>query len=202
MNTIVASFTRRHVPPRCSRITDSRPIAEKESPRLFFCNRDWGNSCTGSSTTCNTTSNPPINQHLRAVDLDYRPITIGNDPQGYSRNIAWDRANRITAITVPNSGGRTPAPLITVPGVVNALSLNQAFAYDQLDRLTNFNAGQAGATTLATGMALLPTEQFSYDAIGNRLARTTTAPGTSTNQTANYGRNKGVRSFIITLRQL
>jgi RHS repeat-associated protein len=156
---------------------------------------DWGNTCTGSSTTCNTTSNPLINQHLRAFDLDYRPITIGNDPQGYSRNIAWDRANRITAITTPSGA--------TIPGIVNANSLNQAFAYDQLDRLTQFNAGSAGATTLAAGMALLPTEQFSYDAIGNRLTRTTTAPGTSTNQTANYAypnlsTTSGTKSHTLT----
>jgi RHS repeat-associated protein len=145
---------------------------------------DWGNSCpinaATNPVTCSTTSatNPMLNQHARFFDLDYRPTTIGNDPEGYSRNIAWDRANRIAAITTPSGA--------TMPGIVNANSLNQAFAYDQLDRLTNFNAGIANATTLATGMALLPTEQFSYDAIGNRLSRTTTAPGTSTNQTANY----------------
>ncbi|MGL5005316.1 MAG: hypothetical protein ACRDAM_20520, partial [Casimicrobium sp.] len=102
----------------------------------------------------------------------------GNDPQGYTRNIAWDRANRITGITVPSGN--------TVPGITNANSLNQAFAYDQLDRLTQFNAGVANATTLATGMALLPKETFTYDAIGNRLSRATTPPGSSTVSTANY----------------
>jgi RHS repeat-associated protein len=256
-NAVSASFTRRHLPPRCSRITTSRPNGSKTCPRTVFDSFvttyqysangqlrsmtypsgqtiaytygtpssnnpgkitslmlnptgynatsnggntptggvniltsadykpfgpnegwDWGNTCTGSSTTCNATSNPPINQHLRSFDLDYRPSFIGNDPQGYSRNIAWDRANRITAITTPSGA--------TIPGIANANSLNQAFAYDQLDRLTNFNAGTAGATTLATGMALLPTEQFSYDAIGNRLTRTTTPPGSSTASTANY----------------
>jgi RHS repeat-associated protein len=121
---------------------------------------------------------PIVNQHLRDFDLDYRPIMIANDPEGYNRQINWDRANRITSISVPTN--------TTIPGIANANSLNQAFAYDQLDRLTQFNAGQAGATTLATGMALLPNEQFTYDAIGNRLSRTTTAPGTTTNQTANY----------------
>jgi hypothetical protein len=140
---------------------------------------DWGNSCPINTATnpvrCSTTSvtNPMLNQHARFFDLDYRPTTIGNDPEGYSRNIAWDRANRITAITTPSGA--------TIPGIINANSLNQAFAYDQLDRLTNFNAGIANATTLAAGMALLPTEAFSYDAIGNRLSRTTTAPGTSIN---------------------
>jgi RHS repeat-associated protein len=140
---------------------------------------DWGNSCdTATPATCTTSSTPRINQHLRQFDQDYRPITIASDPEGYNRQINWDRANRITAITIPSG--------ITVPGIVNANSLNQAFAYDQLDRLTQFNAGTAGDTTLATGMALLPNEQFTYDAIGNRLSRTTTAPGTTTNQTANY----------------
>jgi hypothetical protein len=139
---------------------------------------DWGNSCdTSNAATCTTTSTPRINQHLRQFDQDYRPSTIGSAPEGYNRQIDWDRANRITAITIPSG--------ITVPGIVNANSLNQAFAYDQLDRLTNFNAGIANATTLATGMALLPNEQFSYDAIGNRLTRTTTPPGSSTQSTAN-----------------
>jgi RHS repeat-associated protein len=280
-NAVSASFTRRNLPPRCSRISHSRPIASKTVPRTVFDaivydqfgritsktqvttgatnpNRvvtyqysangqlrsmttpsgqtiaytygsptgpnpgkitaimlnptgytatsnggnlptggvnvltnsdykpfgpnegwDWGNSCdTSNATTCTTTSTPRINQHLRQFDLDYRPITIASDPDGYNRHINWDRANRITAITIPSG--------ITVPGIVNANSLNQAFAYDQLDRLTQFNAGIANATTLATGMALLPNEQFTYDAIGNRLSRTTTAPGTTTNQTANY----------------
>jgi RHS repeat-associated protein len=246
-NAASASFARRHVPPRCSRITSSRPNGSKTGSRTVFDSFvttdqystngqlrsmttpsgqtiayaygaptssnpgkitatsnggntptggvnvltqadykpfgpnegwDWGNTCTGSSTTCNTTSNLPINQHLRSFDLDYRPITIGNDPQGYSRNIAWDRANRITAITTPSGA--------TIPGIVNANSLNQAFAYDQLDRLTQFNAGQTGATTLATGLALLPNENFTYDAIGNRLSRATTPPGSSTQSTANY----------------
>jgi hypothetical protein len=145
-------------------------------------------SQTNSDTGAALASKPLLRQHARFFDRDYRPITIGNDPQGYYRDIAWDRANRITGITVPSGAA-------TIPGIVNANSLNQAFAYDQLDRLTQFNAGTAGATTLATGMALLPTEQFSYDAIGNRLTRTTTAPGTSTTQTANYA-IKGVR-FIF-----
>jgi YD repeat-containing protein len=127
----------------------------------------WGNHGTQPSGF----TTPIVNQHLRIFDLDYRPIGIQSDPEGYNRNIAWDRANRITSITVPTN--------ITVAGVTNANSLNQAFAYDQLDRLTNFNAGIANATTLATGMALLPSEQFTYDAIGNRLSRTTTAPGTT-----------------------
>jgi RHS repeat-associated protein len=156
---------------------------------------DWGNSCdTANAISCTPTSNPRINQHLRQFDIDYRPTLIASDPEGYSRLINWDRANRITGITVPSG--------ITIPGIANANSLNQAFTYDQLDRLTNFNAGVANATTLATGMALLPNEQFSYDAIGNRLSRTTIAPGTSTNQTANYAypnlsTTSGTKSHIL-----
>jgi hypothetical protein len=64
--------------------------------------------------------------------------------------------------------------------------VNQAFGYDALDRLTNFTPGVTGATTLATGLALLPKEDFTYDAIGNRLTRATTAPNATTTQTANY----------------
>jgi RHS repeat-associated protein len=136
---------------------------------------DWGNSGTS------LTSTPPINQHARFFDLDYRPTAIGNDPEGYTRNIAWDRANRITGITVPTTGAGS-----LVPGLANGQSLNQAFAYDTLDRLTQFNAGISGATTAATGLALLPTETFTYDGIGNRKSRTTQAPGSSTTQATNY----------------
>jgi RHS repeat-associated protein len=148
---------------------------------------DWGNSCplntTTNPATCSSTSttNPSLNQHARFFDLDYRPTTIGNDPEGYSRNIAWDRANRITAITVPTTGAGS-----LVPGIANGQSLNQAFAYDTLDRLTQFNAGVNGATTAATGLALLPTETFTYDGIGNRKSRITQAPGSSTTQATNY----------------
>jgi RHS repeat-associated protein len=139
---------------------------------------DWGNSCDTNLGTCNATSTPKINQHLRQFDQDYRPIQIASDPDGYNRSINWDRANRITAINVPSG--------ITIPGLANAQSVNQAFGYDALDRLTNFTPGVNGATTLATGLALLPKEDFTYDAIGNRLTRATTNPGSSTPNTANY----------------
>jgi RHS repeat-associated protein len=143
---------------------------------------DWGNSCNSATpATCTTTSSPPINQHARFFDLDYRPTTIGNDPEGYSRNIAWDRANRITGITVPTTGAGS-----LVPGIANGQSLNQAFAYDTLDRLTQFNAGVTGATNAATGLALLPKETFTYDGIGNRKSRTTQAPNSSTTQSTSY----------------
>jgi RHS repeat-associated protein len=123
----------------------------------------WGNSGTSLAST------PPLNQHLRIFDKDYRPTAISSDPEGYNRNITWDQANRITGITVPSG--------LTLPGVSNAASLNQAFAYDQLDRLTTFNAGISGATSAATGLGLLPAETFTYDGIGNRKSRTTQAPG-------------------------
>jgi hypothetical protein len=55
-----------------------------------------------------------------------------------------------------------------------------------LDRLTQFNAGVTGATTAATGLALLPTETFTYDGIGNRKSRTTQAPGATSTQATNY----------------
>jgi RHS repeat-associated protein len=132
----------------------------------------WGNS--GATLG----SSPPLNQHLRIFDKDYRPTAIASDPEGYNRNITWDQANRITGIKVPSG--------LTLPGITNASSLNQAFAYDQLDRLTTFNAGVNGATTLATGLGLLPTETFTYDGIGNRKTRTTQAPGTTTTQSTSY----------------
>jgi hypothetical protein len=139
---------------------------------------DWGNSCTGPAATCNATSSPPINQNVRAFDLNYRPITIGNDPEGYYRNLAWDRANRITGITIPSG--------VTVPGVLNSQTLNQAYAYDALDRLTQFNAGVSGAMSAAAGLALLPNETFTYDGIGNRKSRTTQAPGATSTQSTSY----------------
>jgi RHS repeat-associated protein len=140
---------------------------------------DWGNSCdTSNPATCTTSSTPRINQHLRQFDLDYRPIQIASDPEGYNRLINWDRANRIASINVPSG--------ITIPGITNAQSVNQAFGYDALDRLTNFTPGVTGATSLATGLALLPKETFTYDAIGNRLSRATQAPNATTTQTANY----------------
>nr|HPH69846.1 hypothetical protein [Kofleriaceae bacterium] len=128
-----------------------------------------------------------INQHLRVFDLDFRPVAISSDPQGYNRNLTWDQANRITGITIPG----TTTPSITVPGVANAFSLNQDFAYDELDRVTTFNAGVAGATTAANGMALLPKEVFTYDGIGNRKTRTTTAPGVTSTQSTSYTHTSG-----------
>ncbi|MCZ2136180.1 MAG: hypothetical protein LC098_12280 [Burkholderiales bacterium] len=126
-----------------------------------------------------------INQHLRLFDLDYRPTAISSDPEGYNRNIGWDRANRITDITVP--GTPNGAPTITIPGIANAMSVNQRYQYDALDRLTQFNAGYPGASTLATGQGLLPDEAFTYDAIGNRLTRSSTPPGGSAStSTATY----------------
>jgi RHS repeat-associated protein len=138
----------------------------------------WGNH---GSPVAN--SSPLINQHLRVFDLDYRPIAISSDPEGYNRNISWDRANRITDITVPGTTSGTPS--ITLPGLANAMSVNQRYQYDALDRLTQFNAGYPGASTLATGQGLLPDEAFTYDAIGNRLTRTSTPPGSSAS-TATY----------------
>ena len=132
----------------------------------------WGNSGTSLGSI------PPLNQHLRIFDRDYRPSAISSDPEGYNRNLTWDQANRITGITTPSG--------LTLPGISNAGSLNQAFAYDQLDRLTAFNAGVSGATSTATGQGLLPAETFTYDGIGNRKTRTTQAPGATATQATNY----------------
>ncbi len=150
---------------------------------------DWGNSCDPLLPTCAISGR--LNQHLRQFDLDYRPVAIANDPEGYNRQINWDRANRIANIVVPGTefdknGLPGGTPTITIPGIANALSVNQVFGYDNLDRLTQFAPGIPGATTLATGLALLPKEDFTYDAIGNRVTRATTAPGSATANTANY----------------
>ena len=101
---------------------------------------------------------------------------------GYDNN--GNQANRITAITVP--GTNAGVPTITIPGIANAMSVNQSYGYDQLDRLTQFTPGYPGATTAATGQAILPAEAFTYDAIGNRLSRAFTAPSASTASTASY----------------
>jgi RHS repeat-associated protein len=125
-----------------------------------------------------------INQHLRVFDLDFRPVAISSDPQGYNRNLTWDQANRITGITVPGTASGTAT--ISIPGVSNALSVNQAFLYDGFDRLMTTTFGKAGAATAAAGRALLPTETFSYDGIGNRLSRSTIAPGATSTQSTAY----------------
>ena len=135
----------------------------------------WGNHGTANSA---------INQHLRVFDLDYRPTAISSDPDGYNRDIKWDQANRITGITVPGTSGG--APTITIPGIGNALSVNQTYQYDALDRLTSMIPGNPTGTNAATGLAFLPKEQFSYDAIGNRMSRVTTPPGSTTASTATY----------------
>jgi YD repeat-containing protein len=100
----------------------------------------WGNH----GTLINGSS---INQHLRVFDRDYRPTVIASDPQGYSRSLVWDAANRI----VQQNDGAQVNP--------NA-ALSQSYGYDALDRLTGFTPG--------VGSALTP-QQFSYDPIGNRL---------------------------------
>ena len=134
----------------------------------------WGNHGNGSI----------INLHQRLFDLDTRPTSIASDPEGYNRDIKWDQANRITGITVP--GTSNGVPTITIPGITNAMSVNQAYQYDALDRLTSMIPGNPAGSNAATGLAFLPKEQFSFDAIGNRLSRATTPPGSTTAATATY----------------
>ena len=98
----------------------------------------------------------PLLRSRFVFDKDYRPTAIASDPEGYNRNLIWDQANRITGITVPSTSAG--APTITIPGVTNALSVNQAYQYDALDRLISVIPGKAGATTAAAGLALLPKE--------------------------------------------
>ena len=94
----------------------------------------WGNHGTNNSA---------IHQHLRVFDLDYRPTAISSDPEGYNRDLKWDQANRITGINVPGTSGG--APTITIPGISNAMSVNQSYGYDALDRLTQFTGGYPSA---------------------------------------------------------
>ena len=78
------------------------------------------------------------------------------DPMIFAASIApWWLALAV-AITVPGTAAGTPT--ITIPGVTNALSVNQAYQYDALDRLTSVIPGKVGATTAAAGLALLPKE--------------------------------------------
>jgi RHS repeat-associated protein len=108
----------------------------------------WGNHGTliaGSS----------VNQHQRVYDLDYRPIAIKSDPQGYTRNIQWDIANRI----VGQTDGASVNP---------SAALSQTYGYDNLDRLTSFTPGAGAAVT---------PQLFTYDAIGNRMKLQATATG-------------------------
>lgn len=146
----------------------------------------WGNDSNPAPGPATGNGVYTTHLHLRDFDADYRPVTIESylsteassefPTNGYVRNIIWDQSSRITAITVPGA----------IAGLSNGQSLNQAFAYDQLDRLTTFNAGVAGATTRDAGMALLPNEAFTYDGIGNRKTRATQAPGTTSTQSTSY----------------
>lgn len=98
-----------------------------------------------------------VNQHLRVFDRDFRPVVIASDPQGFSRSLTWDAANRI----LQQSDGAlvNPNP-----------ALSQTYGYDGLDRLNSFTPG-AGST--------LSPQQFSYDAIGNRQSLMLAAAGTA-----------------------
>ena len=93
-------------------------------------------------------SGSTINQHLRVFDRDYRPTVIASDPQGYSRSLSWDAANRIVQ---QNDGAQTNP----------SAALSQSYGYDALDRLIGFTPGPGSA---------LSAQQFSYDPIGNRLS--------------------------------
>ncbi len=119
----------------------------------------WGNHGTliGGST---------INQHQRVYDLDYRPIAIKSDPQGYSRNIQWDIASRL----IGQTDGASVNP---------AAALSQTYGYDNLDRLTSFTPG-AGSVTAP--------QVFTYDAIGNRATLQASASGVASTgaNTATY----------------
>ena len=100
--------------------------------------------------------------HLRVFDRDYRPVVIASDPQGYSRSLSWDAANRIVQ---QNDGAQTNL----------STALSQSYGYDALDRLTRFTPGVGGALT---------PQQFSYDPIGNRLSLKL-APDTTVSNAAN-----------------
>ncbi|MEP7182350.1 MAG: RHS repeat-associated core domain-containing protein [Betaproteobacteria bacterium] len=82
---------------------------------------------------------------FRDYDQDGRIQTweFRNGTSVLRRDVAWDNANRITAIADP----------------ANALN-NGAFGYDALDRLTAATVGSA-------------TRAYTYDAVGNRLSATT-----------------------------
>jgi RHS repeat-associated protein len=119
----------------------------------------WGNHGT-------LIAGSAVNQHQRLYDLDYRPIGIKSDPQGYSRNIQWDIASRII--------GQTDGAAVNP-----ATALSQTYGYDNLDRLTSFLPG-AGASALP--------QLFNYDAIGNRTTLQATATGVASSgaNTATY----------------
>ena len=101
---------------------------------------EWGSS---------TVANP--DGYSRSFDLDGRVVSynLGNPAgTGSVRTLAWDAANRIKAYTHVSGGAGT-----------NAALLNQAFEYDDLDRLSSFTAN---------GTA----QAYEYDANGNRTTAT------------------------------
>jgi len=87
----------------------------------------------------------------RSFDLDGRVVSynLGNPAgTGSVRTLAWDAANRIKTYTHVSNGAGT-----------NAALLDQAFEYDDLDRLRSF---------MANGTA----QAYDYDANGNRTTAT------------------------------
>jgi YD repeat-containing protein len=99
----------------------------------------WGNSTTTAPNT-----------YSRTFDLDGRVATYTLGPQGPSRlvrTLIYDAASRITAMK--HTGTDTSAAL--------PASFDQAFEYDNLDRLNKF-------------ISATQTQQYTYDATGNRTS--------------------------------
>lgn len=116
----------------------------------------WGNSTVDN-----------LNAYSRSFDLDGRMISynLGNPAgTGSMRTLALDAANRIKGYTHASSGVGT-----------NAALLDQAFEYDDLDRLRSF-------TAIGT------TQVYDYDANGNRT--TVTFGGTKYTNTIGATNNR------------
>jgi RHS repeat-associated protein len=116
--------------------TDLVPLLTDIVYRPFggVANWSWGNSTAAAQ-----------NIYTRKFDLDGRIVSFPLGHPGYSgvvRTLHYDAAGRITAITHSGSA--------------NAASLDQRYYYDDLDRLTGFEA---------EGTA----QSYNYDKNGNRI---------------------------------
>lgn len=96
-------------------------------------------------------------------------------PNGVRASYIFDSLNRLTALTIANAVGATllnQAYSLGPTGLRSQIAdqdgTTRSYSYDSLDRLIGENTNRSGAP--------FRSESFSYDAVGNRLRRSTSTP--------------------------
>jgi RHS repeat-associated protein len=96
-------------------------------------------------------------------------------PNGARASYVFDSLDRLTALTVANAAGATllnQAYMLGPSGLRTQIAdqdgTTRSYSYDSLDRLTGESTKRSGAP--------LRSEAFSYDAVGNRVSRSTSTP--------------------------